>query len=58
MRAQGGMQAFGTRGRGYSREDELEVLKSQADQLKEELDLVQARVRDIELSKTGEKTGS
>jgi hypothetical protein len=48
MRAQKGMQAFGGVGSNLSKEDELSVLKGQADCLKAELEAVQARVQDLE----------
>jgi len=48
MRAQKGMQAFGGGGRDLSKEDELSVLKGQADYLKAELEAVQTRVQDLE----------
>ena len=48
MRAQKGMQAFGGVGRGLSKEDELSMLKGQADYLKAELEAVQTRVQDLE----------
>jgi hypothetical protein len=38
------MQAFGGFGPAVSKEDELAMLKNQADFLKEELETVQARV--------------
>ena len=49
MRAQRGMQSFGGVGRTLSKEDELSVLKSQAEYLKGELDAVQTRVQDLEI---------
>ncbi len=56
MRAQKGMpfgfaqgrQAFGGVGRELSKEDELSMLKGQADYLKAELEAVQTRVQDLE----------
>ena len=48
VRAQRGMQAFGSLSRPLSKEDELSALKSQADYLKGELDVIQARVKDLE----------
>jgi hypothetical protein len=42
------MQAFGGFGRAVSKEDELAVLKSQAGYLEDELDVIQARVQDLE----------
>lgn len=48
MRAQKGMQAFGGVGRDLSKEDELSMLKGQADYLKAELEAVQTRVQDLE----------
>ena len=48
MRAQRGIQAFGSFGRAISKEDELAMLKNQADFLKEELDTIQARVQALE----------
>lgn len=48
MRAQKGMQAFGGFGGNLSKEDELSMLKNQADYLKAELEAVQARVQDLE----------
>lgn len=48
MRAQKGMQGLGGFGRVGSKEDELELLKSQADCLKDELSAVQARVQELE----------
>jgi len=48
MRAQKGMRAFGGFDRSLSKEDELSALKSQAEYLKGELDMVQARVQDLE----------
>ncbi|MFA5272167.1 MAG: DUF5320 domain-containing protein [Candidatus Omnitrophota bacterium] len=48
MRSQKGMQAFGGVGRDLSKEDELSVLKGQADYLKAELEAVQTRVQGLE----------
>ncbi len=48
MRVQRGMQAFGSFGRAMSKEDELAMLKNQADFLKEELDTVRTRVQALE----------
>jgi len=48
MRAQKGMQAFGGFGRAVSKEDDVEMLKSQADFLKQQLDDTQARIKDLE----------
>lgn len=48
MRAQKGMQAFGGFGRSLTKEEELSMLKSQTEYLKDELDAVQARVQDLE----------
>jgi len=48
MRVQRGMQAFGSFGRAISEDDELAVLKNQADFLKEELDTIQTRVQALE----------
>ena len=48
VRAQRGMQAFGSFGQVISKEDELAILKDQADFLKEELDTVQTRVQALE----------
>jgi hypothetical protein len=45
MRAQRGMQAFGGFGRAFSKEDELETLKSQAGFLKQQLEDAQARIQ-------------
>ncbi len=47
MRAQRGMQAFGSFGRALSKDDELMALKNQAGYLKDELDAIQARVQDL-----------
>jgi len=43
-----GRQEFGGVGRGLSKDDELSVLKGQADYLNVELEATQARVRDLE----------
>jgi hypothetical protein len=48
MRVQRGMQAFGGFGRALSKDDELSALKNQAGYLKDELDVIQARVQDLE----------
>lgn len=48
VRAQKGMQAFGGFDRDLSKENELSMLKSQAEYLKGELDAVQARVQNLE----------
>jgi hypothetical protein len=45
MRAQRGMQAFGGFGRAASKEEELEILKSQFDFLKQQLEDTQARIQ-------------
>jgi hypothetical protein len=48
MRAQRGMQAFGGFARAASKEEELEILKSQADFLKKQLEDTQARIQKAE----------
>ena len=48
MRVQKGMQAFGGFGRAVSKEDEVTMLKSQADFLKQQLDEAQMRIQEIE----------
>ena len=48
MRAQKGMQAFGGFGRAVSKEDDVEMLKSQADFLKQQLEDTQARIQEME----------
>jgi hypothetical protein len=45
MRAQRGMRAFGGFSQALSKEDELTMLKNQADLLRGELETVQARVQ-------------
>lgn len=45
MRAQRGMRAFGGFGQAVSKEDELAMLKNQADLLKGELEAIQARAQ-------------
>ncbi len=56
MRVQRGMQAFGSFGRAISKEDELAMLKNQADFLKGELDTIQTRVQALEGQQgTGDK---
>jgi hypothetical protein len=47
-RAQRGMQAFG---RMISKDDELAMLKNQADYFKEELDAINSRVQELESQK-------
>ena len=47
MRVQRGMQAFGGFGWAVSKEDEVTMLKNQADFLKEQLEDVQARIQAI-----------
>lgn len=51
MRAQRGMQGLGGFSRVGSKDDELELLKSQADNLKDELGVIQARVQELENDK-------
>ena len=51
MRAQRGMSAFGGLGHNSLGKDELSVLKIQAESLKSELDIVQARVQELEQMK-------
>lgn len=55
MRDQRGMQAFGNFGRIVSKDDELTMLKDQAGYLKDELDVIQARVQDLEGKQEEEK---
>lgn len=45
---QRGMQAFGSFGRVVSKEEESEILKSQADFLKRQLEDTQARIQEME----------
>ncbi len=45
MRAKRGMQAFGGFGRAVSKDDQLEMLKSQAEFLKQQLEDAQARIQ-------------
>ncbi len=47
-RAQRGMRAFGGAAVQPSREDETSALKERADYLKDELEAVQARLRDLQ----------
>lgn len=49
MRAQRGMQAFGSFGRAVFKEDEVETLKSQSDFLKQQLEATEKRIKDIEV---------
>ncbi|RJO63617.1 MAG: hypothetical protein C4540_06570 [Candidatus Omnitrophota bacterium] len=55
MRAQRGMQAFGSFGRVVSKEDELETLKSRADFLKQQLEDTQARIQDMASQQESDK---
>lgn len=48
MRAQKGMRAFGGFGRAVSGEEELDILKSQDELLKQQLENTQARIQDLE----------
>jgi len=48
MRSQRDMLAFGGFGRTVSKEDEVTMLKSQADFLKQQLEEAQARIQEIE----------
>ncbi len=48
MRGQRGTRVFGSFSRTLSKEDELSVLKRQAEYLKNELDALQTRVHDLE----------
>jgi len=48
MRMKGGMQAFGGFGGAVSKEDEVTMLKNQADFLKEQFEDTQARIQAIE----------
>ncbi|MFH1856075.1 MAG: DUF5320 domain-containing protein [Candidatus Omnitrophota bacterium] len=48
MKSQRNRQAFGGFSRAVSQNDELAILKNQADHLKNELNAIQARVRDLE----------
>lgn len=48
MRAQKGMQAFGGFSRAVSKEEELDILKSQVDLLKQQLEDTQTRIQDLE----------
>jgi len=47
MRAQKGMQAFGSFDRTVSKEDELDALKNQADFLKQQFEDTQARIQSM-----------
>ncbi|MBU2257736.1 MAG: DUF5320 domain-containing protein [Candidatus Omnitrophica bacterium] len=51
MRLQRGMQAFGGFSRAVSKEEELDILKSQADLLKQKLENIQTRINDLESKK-------
>ncbi len=51
LRAQRGMQAFSGFGRAVSKEEELDILKSQADFLKQQFEDTQARIQDLECKK-------
>ncbi len=51
MRAQKGMQAFGGFGQAVAKEEELGILKSQADLLKQQLENTQTRIQDLESKK-------
>jgi len=48
MRAQAGARAFGGYGRALSKDEELAALKNQAAYLKDELDAIQASIKDLE----------
>jgi hypothetical protein len=48
MRGQRGAPAFGGFRRAVSKDDELAMLKSQADGLKDELGAIQARIQNME----------
>ncbi len=48
MRAQRGMRAFGGFGQAVSPEDEVTLLKSEADYLKQQLEETQARIQVLE----------
>ncbi len=55
MRRQRGMQTFDDFGQAISKDDELAMLKNQAVYLKDELDVIQARVQNLEGKPAEEK---
>ncbi len=48
LRAQGGMYTFGGIGRMVNKEDEITILKNQADFLKQQLEDTEIRLREVE----------
>lgn len=54
LRAQRGIQAFGGFGRAASKEGELEMLKGQAEFLKQQLEDAEARIKSLEGANDGQ----